>query len=69
MWVGGILHGRILKSINPDGSLRYSFLDTLVPLFPYYRLRFASGVVYFAGILLFVWNIIRTFTKPQAPRS
>ncbi|NTV66900.1 MAG: cytochrome C oxidase Cbb3 [Chlorobaculum sp.] len=68
MWSGGILQGGMLKSINPDGSLRYSFLDTVVALFPYYRLRFASGVVYFAGILLFVWNIIRTFTKPEAPR-
>lgn len=34
MWAGGILQGGMLKSINPDGSLRYSFLDTLVTLFP-----------------------------------
>jgi cytochrome c oxidase cbb3-type subunit 1 len=66
MWAGGILQGAMLKATNPDGSLTYSFLDTLNALYPYYRLRFAAGAVYYTGILLFVWNIIRTVIRKPA---
>jgi len=66
MWAGGILQGAMLKTTNPDGSLTYSFLDTLNALYPYYQLRFAAGAVYYTGILLFVWNIIRTVSRKPA---
>ena len=70
MWAGGILQGGMLKSINSDGSLTWSFLDTLAALFPFYQLRFAAGVIYFAGILLFTWNIIRSVsTTPERVRK
>ncbi|NTV26403.1 MAG: cytochrome C oxidase Cbb3 [Chlorobiaceae bacterium] len=66
MWISGILQGSMLKAITPDGSLSYAFLDTMAALTPLYLLRAASGVIYFIGILLFCWNIIRTFTdKPE----
>jgi cytochrome c oxidase cbb3-type subunit I len=45
---------------NPDGSLMYNFLDAVTSLYPYYRLRFAAGLVYFIGILVFAWNLIMT---------
>jgi cytochrome c oxidase cbb3-type subunit 1 len=66
MWAGGIRQGAMLKAINPDGSLTYGFLDTLTTLYPIYRLRFLAGAIYFAGILLFVWNIIRTVSRKPA---
>ena len=66
MWAGGIRQGAMLKATNPDGSLTYSFLDTLNALFPYYRLRFAAGAIYYTGILLFVWNITRTVSRKPA---
>ena len=67
MWIAGIQQGAMWKATNPDGSLMYSFLDTLTSLYPYYRLRFAAGVIYFAGILIFVWNLIMTVR--QAPQQ
>lgn len=63
MWIAGIQQGAMLKATNPDGSLMYNFLDTLTSLYPYYRLRFAAGVIYFAGIVLFTWNLIMTVRK------
>ncbi|UWX57225.1 hypothetical protein NY406_08380 [Chlorobaculum sp. MV4-Y] len=60
MWIGGIQQGAMWKATNPDGSLMYSFLDGLTSLYPYYRMRFAAGVVYIIAILIFAWNLIQT---------
>jgi len=65
MWIGGIQQGAMWKATEPDGSLTYNFLDALVSLYPYYKLRFAGGVVYFVGIVLFVWNIIMTIRNAK----
>ena len=65
MWVAGIQQGAMWKATEPDGSLTYNFLDALVSLYPYYKLRFAGGVVYFVGIVLFVWNIIMTIRNAK----
>jgi cytochrome c oxidase cbb3-type subunit 1 len=66
LWISGIRQGTMLKMVADGGSLRYSFLDTLASIAPLHLARAASGILYFAGILLFTWNIIRTFTaKPE----
>ena len=48
------------KATDPDGSLTYNFLDSIASLYPYYKIRFAAGIVYFVGIILFAWNIFMT---------
>ena len=63
MWIAGIQLGAMWKATNPVGSLMYNFLDTVSSLYPYYKLRFAAGVIYFVGILVFVWNLIMTVRK------
>ena len=66
LWIGGIQQGMMLKEVGNDGSLRYSFLDTLASLAPLHLVRAASGMVYFVGVMLFAWNIFRTFSaKPE----
>lgn len=68
LWVGGILQGVMLKEIAVDGSLRYSFTETLAALAPLHLIRAISGAVYAAGIVLFAWNIIRTLSSRPHPR-
>lgn len=60
MWIGGIQQGAMWKATDPDGSLTYNFLDSIASLYPYYKIRFAAGIVYFVGILLFAWNLVMT---------
>jgi cytochrome c oxidase cbb3-type subunit 1 len=63
MWIAGIQQGAMWKATNPDGSLMYNFLDTVASLYPYYQLRFAAGLIFFIGILIFVWNLVMTVRK------
>ncbi len=63
MWIAGIQQGAMWKATNPDGSLMYNFLDTVSSLYPFYKLRFAAGLIFFIGILIFVWNLVMTVRK------
>jgi len=63
MWIAGIQQGAMWKATNPDGSLMYNFLDTVTSLYPYYKIRFGAGVIYFIGILVFAWNLIMTVRR------
>jgi cytochrome c oxidase cbb3-type subunit 1 len=48
------------KATNPDGSLMYTFLDSVSAMYPYWAVRFAGGLLYFAGILVFAYNLYMT---------
>ena len=65
MWIGGIQQGAMWKATDPDGSLTYNFLDSIASLYPYYKIRFAAGIVYFAGIILFAWNLVMTIRNSK----
>ncbi|NOZ24591.1 MAG: cytochrome C oxidase Cbb3 [Nitrospirae bacterium] len=60
MWIAGIQQGAMWKATNPDGSLTYSFIETVASLYPYWKIRFVGGLVYFLGIVVFVYNFVMT---------
>ncbi len=68
MWVAGVQQAAMLNAINPDGSLHYSFMETLVELYPYWHARAGGGVIYLLSLLVFVYNLYKTTTsgKPLA---
>lgn len=63
LWIGGIMQGAMWKATNADGSLAYTFLDSVAALYPYWKIRFAGGLLYFAGILVFAYNLLKTAGK------
>jgi len=69
MWITGIQQGAMLTATNEDGSLTYSFLETLVHNYPYWKMRFAGGLMFFAGILVFTYNLIKTAAAPAAKEA
>lgn len=66
MWIAGIQEGTMWRATNPDGSLTYSFLETLVPIYPYWTMRALGGVIYFVGMVIFAYNLIKTAGKSGA---
>jgi cytochrome c oxidase cbb3-type subunit 1 len=65
MWIGGIQQGAMWKATNPDGSLAYSFLEGVVALYPYWMIRLAGGLIFFVGIGVFAYNLIKTVRQPK----
>jgi len=60
MWIAGVMQATMWHSLNPDGSLTYTFTEVLSKLYPYWTIRGVSGVIYLAGVLVFIYNLYMT---------
>ncbi len=60
MWISGITQGLMWRAFNDDGTLTYSFIETVKFTYPYYGLRLLGGLVFFSGMLVMVWNVWKT---------
>lgn len=60
MWISGVLQGLMWRSINADGTLTYSFIESIEASKPYYVVRFIGGIFIVLGMLLMVYNCWRT---------
>lgn len=62
MWIAGVQQAAMLNATNPDGSLHYTFMETLVELYPYWQGRAVGGIIYLLSLLIFLYNIIKTIS-------
>jgi cytochrome c oxidase cbb3-type subunit I/II len=61
MYWSGVTQGLMWKQFTKDGFMQYpNFLETVVQLFPMYRLRAIGGSLYIFGALLMAFNLWRT---------
>lgn len=60
MWVNGITQGMMWRAFNKDGSLMYSFVESVEASYPGYFVRFLGGVFFLSGMLIMAYNIYRT---------
>ncbi len=60
MWIAGVMQGLMWRSINPDGSLTYTFVESVKATFPFYVIRLAGGVLYLGGMCVMLWNVVMT---------
>ena len=66
MWVNGIAQGLMWRAVNADGTLTYSFVETLVASHPGFIVRFVGGAIFLSGMFLMAWNTWRTVRAPDA---
>ena len=65
MWVSGIAQGLIWRAYNEDGTLTYSFIESLKFTYPYYGFRLLGGGIFFASMLLMVYNVYKTIPRER----
>src|SRR5574340_847547 len=56
MWIAGVMQGLMWRAVNPDGTLVYSFVESVKATYPFYVIRLAGGLLYLAGMLIMAWN-------------
>jgi cytochrome c oxidase cbb3-type subunit 1 len=66
MWIAGVMQGLMWRSVNPDGSLTYTFVESVKATFPFYVIRLSGGLLYLSGMILMLWNVLMTATKGSA---
>ena len=66
MWISGVMQGLMWRSVNPDGSLTYTFVESVKATFPFFAIRLLGGLLYLSGMVLMLWNVLMTATKGKA---
>jgi cytochrome c oxidase cbb3-type subunit 1 len=69
LWIAGIMQGLMWRQVKPDGSLAYTFVETMNAMQPYYLVRLAGGALFLSGMLLMAYNMVKTATSVPAADS
>ena len=60
MWNSGILQGLMWRTYNENGTLTYSFIESMVAMHPYYIARAFGGLLFLLGAITGSYNIWMT---------
>ncbi|MEP7261666.1 MAG: cytochrome-c oxidase, cbb3-type subunit I [Usitatibacter sp.] len=66
MWIAGVMQGLMWRAVSDDGTLTYSFVQSVKATYPFYAIRLAGGVLYLGGMLIMAWNVTRTMLAGRA---
>lgn len=62
LWISGVMEGLMWRAMNADGTLAYTFVESVKAKFPYYFTRLLGGSLYLSGMLVMLWNTYKTAT-------
>jgi cytochrome c oxidase cbb3-type subunit 1 len=65
MWISGVMQGLMWRAVNADGTLTYSFVESLEASYPFYFVRFIGGVFFLTGMFIMAYNVIKTVKAPK----
>jgi len=67
MWIAGVMQGLMWRAVSADGTLTYTFVESVKATYPFYSIRLAGGLLYFAGMVIMAWNVWKTIAagKPE----
>ena len=60
MWISGVMQGLMWRAVNEDGTLTYSFVESLEAMYPFYFVRFLGGALFLAGMFVMAYNVWKT---------
>jgi cytochrome c oxidase cbb3-type subunit 1 len=60
MWIAGVMQGLMWRAFNDDGTLTYTFIETIAATKPYYAVRLVGGILVVAGMFIMAWNVWKT---------
>ncbi len=60
MWVNGLMQGLMWRAYNADGTLTYSFVESVQASYPGYFVRLVGGAIFFGGMLIMAYNVWKT---------
>jgi cytochrome c oxidase cbb3-type subunit 1 len=65
MWIAGVMQGLMWRALNDDGTLTYTFVETLKATYPYYAIRLLGGLMFLSGMLIMAYNVARTVRESR----
>jgi cytochrome c oxidase cbb3-type subunit 1 len=65
MWNAGILQGLMWRTYTENGTLLYSFLESMEAMHPYYIARAFGGLLFLLGACVGTYNVLMTVRSPR----
>jgi cytochrome c oxidase cbb3-type subunit 1 len=65
MWIAGVMQGLMWRATNADGTLTYTFVESLKATYPYYVVRLGGGILFLIGMFIMLYNVIKTVTVTE----
>ena len=66
MWIAGVMQGLMWRDFNVDGTLKYSFIESVKATYPFYTFRLLGGLLFLCGMLLMAYNMFKTIAAGKA---
>ena len=66
MWIAGVMQGLMWRAVNEDGTLTYTFVESVKATYPYYVIRLTGGLLVFSGMFVMLWNMLKTISAGKA---
>ncbi len=66
MWIAGVMQGLMWRAVNDDGTLTYTFIESVKSTYPFYVIRLLGGLLYLGGMFLMAWNVFKTIAAGKA---
>ncbi len=60
MWIAGVMQGLMWRAVNTDGTLAYSFVESVKGSYPFWAIRWLGGVLFLTGMLIMAYNMFKT---------
>jgi len=55
-----VMQGLMWRAVNDDGTLTYTFIESIARSYPFYTVRLLGGLLFLSGMLIMCWNTWRT---------
>ena len=66
MWIAGVMQGLMWRATNVDGTLTYSFVESVKATYPFWTIRLLGGLLFLSGMLIMAWNMFLTIAGGKA---
>ena len=66
MWIAGVMQGLMWRAVNADGTLTYSFIESVERTYPFYYVRLLGGALFLTGMLIMLYNVLKTVGSAKA---
>lgn len=67
MWIAGVMQGLMWRATNADGTLTYTFIESLAQTHPFYVTRLLGGLLVLSGMFIMAWNVWKTVAGARTP--
>jgi cytochrome c oxidase cbb3-type subunit 1 len=60
MWIAGVMQGLMWRAVGEDGTLTYTFVESVKATYPFYAIRLLGGLMFLGGMFIMAYNTWKT---------